>query len=50
MGPMMRSRLAGRHCPVQGHGSRCEVSQDRGPRHRALEKREWRLDVQGEVA
>lgn len=45
MAAMMRSRQCGCPCRVEGHGSRCEVSQERGLRDRAQEKREWRREV-----
>lgn len=45
---MMRSRHHGRPCRVEGHGSRCEVSQSRRPRTRTQEKRSWRNDMASE--
>jgi hypothetical protein len=48
--PMMRSRQRGNPCRVQGHGSRCEVSDERSPRERAQEKREWQSEVAAVVS
>ena len=42
---MLRSRQSGHHCSVEGHGSRCEVSQERPRRTRAQEKRQWRREA-----
>lgn len=43
---MMRARQSGRPCRVAGHGSWCEVSQERAVVTRAQEKRRW---LAGEV-
>jgi hypothetical protein len=42
--PMMRSRLHGNPCRVEGHGSRCERVDDRCPVERAQENRDWRAE------
>lgn len=44
MPSMMRSRQRGKPCRVQGHGSHCEVSQERHLVTRAQEKRRWRKE------
>lgn len=43
--PMMRARLNGRPCQVEGHGSRCERVDDRDPITRAQENQRWRNEV-----
>ena len=45
MAGMMRSRQAGHPCRVAGHGSHCEVSQERAARTRAIEEWVWRDDL-----
>lgn len=46
--PMMRSRLNGNPCHVNGHGAHCERVTERRPVERAQEKREWRRIVDRE--
>jgi hypothetical protein len=41
---MMRSRLHGNPCRVEGHGCCCELVNDRRPVERAQENREWRAE------
>lgn len=48
-GPMMRSRLRGGPCQVEGHGSRCERVDDRDVIERAREKRQWKRDAARQV-
>lgn len=42
---MMRARLHGNPCRVEGHGSRCERVDDRDVVDRAQEKRQWQREA-----
>lgn len=46
--PMLRSRRHGGHCRVPGHGSWCEVSEERRLRERRDETRALAADANAE--
>lgn len=48
--PMLRRRTRPGHCPVPGHGSRCEVSQEVDWLDRAWERRAVAAEIADGIA